>query len=425
MKINVTKLQKRLEWLFAFLVLQLASGSLLAVFLSTEAQNSSVERLSTDNPIMQIIWLFIYIVSFGLILLRPNQLIGVLKRDKLLLLLVGLTVLSYFWSFLPELTLRRSIALVGTTVFAIYLVTRYNSGQLLRLFIWTMSIGAILSPLFALALPSYGITVGGGWQGFYQHKNLMGRLMGLNAVLLLLLNTCERKYRWVMWAGIGLSVALVLLSTSKGALVNFVVLLSLYPLYRSLQWKYTLVIPCLLIFILLGVSLALVITANLETIVVETLGKDITLTGRTVLWELVAQMISLRPILGYGYDGFWRGLEGPSAPILIAANWAVPHAHNGFLDLWLDLGIVGVVIFIIGFLMSLIRSIKWLRLTKQIEDLWPIVVLTATLLYNLAESTILERNHFLWIFYVVTVLARPMPQYNQAKKLQYQSTVTQ
>ncbi|MUL39030.1 O-antigen ligase family protein [Gloeocapsopsis dulcis] len=424
MRIKTANLIDKLEWLFAFFVLQLASGSLIRNLFLTNVQDRA-EGLATDHPIMQAIWLCIYVISLGLLLARPRELILVLKREKLLILLVGMALFSYYWSAIPAITIRRAFALLGTTLFGIYIVTRYNSSQILRLLVWTLSIGAILSPIVSLAFPSLGISPEGGWQGFYMHKNLMGRLMGLNAVFLLLLipSAKTKKHRWLMWAGVWLCSCLVLLSTSKGALVTFIVLLTLYYLYRSLQWRYTVAIPVFIISVLVGASIVLLLIGNLETIVVDMLGKDLTFTGRTVLWGYVTEMIQQRPIVGYGYKGFWRGIDGPSAFILDAVSWAVPHAHNGFLDLALSLGLVGLFIFILSFLMSVIRAVRWLRLTKKIEDLWPILFLSATLLYNIAESTLLERNHILWIFYVITVFARPA-SYKQAVKPSYSKVVT-
>lgn len=416
MKISLVKLQERLEWIFVFLVLQLSTGAVVTRL------NLSMGSEAADNPVLQAAWFGIYLITLCLILARRREFIPILKRDKLLLILVGIAVCSYYWSEVPQLTLRRSVALTGTTFFGIYLVTRYSPSQILRLVVWTLSTGAVLSILSSLALPSYGISFDGAWHGVYQHKNFMGRLMGLNAVLLLIVNSGNRRYRWLLWAGVALCAGLVLLSTSKGALVTLLVLLVVFPLYRSLQWKYTLAVPFLIIVILVIASGAILILENLETIVVDKLGKDLTFTGRTILWELVIEMIKQRPLLGYGYNAFWRGLNGPSAYIVNTANWAVPHAHNGFLDLWLDLGSLGGLVFLLGLLMGVIRAVRWLHLTKKVEDIWPLISITCIFLYNFSESAILKRNDFFWIFYVVAVFSRPVLQ-SRAKKGDYTSAI--
>ncbi|WP_049558612.1 O-antigen ligase family protein, partial [Limnoraphis robusta] len=71
------------------------------------------------------------------------------------------------------------------------------------------------------------------------------------------------------------------------------------------------------------------------------IGKDPSLTGRTDLWAWAREMIDKRPWLGYGYTAFWQGLDGGSAYIIRAARWPVPYSHNGILDLWLDIGLLG------------------------------------------------------------------------------------
>jgi O-antigen ligase len=301
------------------------------------------------------------------------------------------------------------VALIGTTLFGVYLATRYSSSEILRILVWTLSIAALLSVVFAVALPSYGISSNsrGAWRGIYPHKNALGSLMGVNAVLLLLLKPRNWRYRWALWAGVGLSVSLVLLSTSKGALVSFLVLLTLLPLYRSLRWNYTLAIPFLITLLLIIGGLGIWLLENLDDIVVNKLGKDLTFTGRTVLWEAVIEMIQQRPLLGYGYSAFWRGWEGPSASLLNVGDWAVPNSHNGILDLWLDLGLVGVIAFMLGLLMNFVRAVRQMRLAKTAEALWPLTLLTFIVLINLVESAILKQNNIYWILYVVTVFTRP------------------
>ena len=64
--------------------------------------------------------------------------------------------------------------------------------------------------------------------------------------------------------------------------------------------------------------------------IVTALGRDVELTGRLVLWPLVAQYIALRPYLGYGYYGFWRGVDGPLGDLWF---WGPPVHMMG---LWLS-----------------------------------------------------------------------------------------
>jgi exopolysaccharide production protein ExoQ len=81
---------------------------------------------------MQVMWILVYALSL-LLLVHSKKFLHIATRDKLLPLLVGIAVVSVLWSAAPEATLPRSVAIVGTTLFGIYLATRYDLGELLRL----------------------------------------------------------------------------------------------------------------------------------------------------------------------------------------------------------------------------------------------------------------------------------------------------
>ena len=59
------------------------------------------------------------------------------------------------------------------------------------------------------------------------------------------------------------------------------------------------------------------------------------------IWSLVLGSIAKRPLLGYGYYAFWQGLKGESANVIVGAHWVFGYAHNGILEIWLQLGLVG------------------------------------------------------------------------------------
>ena len=388
--------------LFVVLVLLLSSTATFAVFQGTEADPAQ------GSSTIQAIWLMVYAITFTFIALRWRLLFRIFARNKLLLLLVMLVLASVLWSAAPEVTLRRSIALLGTTLFGAYLSARYTLGGQIRLLAWALGIAAVLSLLCALALPSYGISsdplTPGDWQGVFDHKNALGSSMALGAMVSLLLATSARRLRWLAWACFVLSLALLLLSNSVTAMVVFSTLLILLPLYRALRWRYTLAVPAL-IFAIVLVGAVVVFSVSNWGVVLNALGRDVTLTGRTQLWDVVLDMIRERPWLGYGFSAFWLGSEGPSAQLWLATGQEYEHAHNSFLDLWLQLGLVGVAVFSLGFVLAFSRTVAWIRQTKSNEGLWPLLFLTFVPLYSLTESGILVQNSTLWIMYVATVLS--------------------
>lgn len=393
---------------FAVLAIFLFTGALVPLLRTPGGPGVVVVQ---DDPVLWIMWLGLYGVTSLLILIRWRRFVYVASRDKLLLLLVGIAVLSILWSVAPQVTARREVALVGTTLFGAYLATRYSLGELLRLLAWALGVAALLSLVFALMLPSYGITSSPGhegWQGvFAGGKNVFGRTMAVSAIVFLLLALSSRKHKLVLWSGFGLSVGLLWMSNSVTSLISLLIIGLLLPLYHALRWRYTLSVSLLIFAVVAGGIVVTWLLANAED-VLGVLGRDSTLTNRTELWPAVIEMIRQHPWLGYGYGAFWLGWSGESAHV---ALWVLEggdppflHAHNGFLDLWLNLGLLGLATFALGFSLAALRAVSWVRATRTATGLWPLVFLTFILLYNFTESSVLIHNNIFWILYVTVVM---------------------
>ena len=142
-----------------------------------------------------------------------------------------------------------------------------------------------------------------------------------------------------------------------------------------------------------------------------------TITGRTKLWSLLLEMIKKRPWLGYGYGAFWLGNDGPSAEVWrVITWWKPPHAHNGWLDLWLELGLLGLISFLIGFLFNIIRALNLMRLHQKSETIWPLLYLVFIVLFNLTTSTLMVQNEIFWVLYVAVSFSLMYPNVERKTK---------
>jgi exopolysaccharide production protein ExoQ len=417
--IRAAKLLQLLEKSFAVFALWLSTGVLLQLL---DVGPGPIGNIPLEqNLITQSLFSGVYVTTFFLVVLRWKQFVHTVTKDKLLLLLVGVALMSVLWSTAPELTLRRSIALVGTTLFGAYLASRYSLDELLRLLAWALGIAALLSLIFVLALPSYGIHIdprGEAWRGIYWHKNSLGQAMALGVVVFLFLALGSRsRYRWAAWVGLGFSFVLLLLSEAVAALVSLPAALALGLLYgRILRWNYTLGIS----FFLISMAIPFFIIAILISGIAESwfaatagsvlsaVGRDITLSGRTELWAIVLNMIWQYPWLGYGYGAFWQSWAGESVHSWIdelGINVALTlTADNGYLDLWLALGLLGVSVFAFQLLLAFLRTATMAHFTETVEGLWPFTYLMYIVIYSFSESTILAYNNVYWVLYIVASL---------------------
>ncbi|MBW4670966.1 MAG: O-antigen ligase family protein [Cyanomargarita calcarea GSE-NOS-MK-12-04C] len=414
------KLLELAELGFTVISLLLYSGGPLTVILSggaSEGEEGEEASEGGDSSLILIFFLVNYIITSVLLALRWKKAIFVLKKNNWITALVALAVISVFWSYIPNKTISRGIAIVGTTLFGLYLASRYSMKEQLQLFGLMYWLAVVLSFVFIGALPKYGIMSGlheGKWRGIYNHKNTLGKIISPGIIIFLLLAIGSTKKRWLFWLGFLLSLILLLRSTSTGSLLNTVMLLVAYLCYRVFRWRDDWLIPGLISVVTIGGSLYLFLSTNSE-LLLTALGKDTTLTGRGDMWPYIFEMIWKNPLLGYGYGAFWSGPGTPSFHIWQVTGWKPPNSHNGFLDIWLHLGLLGLCLFLFEFIViTLPKALNWVRLSRTSEGLWPILYITYMLLANLSESTLMIQNDLFWVFYVAIAFSVQMlPEYSR------------
>jgi exopolysaccharide production protein ExoQ len=139
--------------------------------------------------------------------------------------------------------------------------------------------------------------------------------------------------------------------------------------------------------------------------VLSVLGKDATLTGRTVLWSTVVERIEERPLLGYGYGAFWNTKGVLREQVRTAVGWDTPHSHNGLLDEWLDVGLVGVLMLLGAYVLAVKRAWVELRAEGGIDGLWAMSFLIMLFLGNTTESSIAQ-SLLIWTLFVAVACMR-------------------
>ena len=172
-------------------------------------------------------------------------------------------------------------------------------------------------------------------------------------------------------------------------------------------------------FLTAGVSMGFVVFQFLPR-VLAALGRNATLTGRTDIWVLVMRSIAKRPLLGYGYYAFWQGLKGESGNIIVAAHWFFGYAHNGVLEIWLQLGLVGTALFFVTLVQALRNAWFCLRNGCSPGVEWYIGLIALTVMYNVDESTVLWPIDLSSVLYIVACcgLAMAVRQTKSVRKLE-------
>ncbi len=164
-----------------------------------------------------------------------------------------------------------------------------------------------------------------------------------------------------------------------------------FAAYWFLQQHYKLRVLYFIGGILLSSTAAVLLIANLEFVVVDLLGKNLELNGRFPIWSLMLEQAWKSPWLGYGFAGFWT--SDASDPIF-SLSWASLareagvrfNSHNGYLELLLQLGLVGLTLFTISLLSLIGKAIYLLLRVKTLELFWVLQTIFLMTLLNIAGS---------------------------------------
>jgi exopolysaccharide production protein ExoQ len=129
-------------------------------------------------------------------------------------------------------------------------------------------------------------------------------------------------------------------------------------------------------------------------------GKEPTLTGRTGLWEALERQIAKQPLTGYGYGAFWQGKAGPAEIVRKEIQWAAHNADNAWMELKVQLGLVGMWLMIATLAAYVAAALT--RLWKGPEAYWAILFVILVGIFSISESMLARPNDTTWVIFVAT-----------------------
>jgi exopolysaccharide production protein ExoQ len=430
----IKKIFAGLEYSFAILSLILFTGGILDIIAIdgfSEGDGKLSQLVSANEKIFaikQFVFYIVYTISFLLLARNTNKstkISTIIFQNIYIVFIVGLAFFSTMWSDLPALTISRSIALAGTTIFGIYIANRYTLKEKLVLLKHTFIAIILLSIAFAIAVPQYGVMGGevhaGAWRGIYTHKNEFARIIALGGIIFLMQPKPEKPNLNTRSIGklkqsviskiksniflnhlftilcVGSSILLIMLSTSSGGIVILANLTIVFGIFKIGQLRSSQRFIAMLGALVLFAIYAVVVLPNPESIFAS-LGKSSDLTGRWDIWKILFEMLSDRPLLGFGYGAFW---EKHGAIVALAAAWETPHAHNGFIDLALSIGYLGLALFVFSYCYIFIKCLARFRDTNSDETIYPMIILIYIVLSNISESGLFSYNYIYWLLYVI------------------------
>lgn len=295
-------------------------------------------------PFQYCLWVLILVVVVQMVRRQGIASFGAVLGPFLPLLLIGFAAAAF--GIDPIGGLRSLMLWCIMAIGAVAIADGLPPERLLRALLATLTVLLLLSIIWSVAVPSYGVMGGSEgrmWRGLFVGKNAFGWVAAL--ALVVAAGAYQPDYRRLPLFAVLLAVICLLGSDSKGALVAAVVAVMYGYWVPRLMRRVT---PGFGIALIIGGVVCLVILMALALpILLDLLGRDITLTGRTSIWKMYFLSMTQTPWLGQGPGAY----TAPSALTSILAYrlnelGVITTPHSIYLGVLGDAGLFGLVAFL-------------------------------------------------------------------------------
>jgi O-antigen ligase len=331
-----------------------------------------------------------------------------------LLAFVGWSAISVVWSQYQWATIGGLAYLIGFTLIGLYVALMRDTIQIVRLFgdvlrvVLGLSIvieifsGLLIDAPIPLLAVQGQLAAGGPISGIVATRNQLGLLATIGAISFAAEHRTRSVPRLTSVSSLALAALCILFTQSPvvygTALVVAIAVAVLYGLRRVRAERRQ-----LWQLVVLGLAVvAAIVTWIQRSFVVDILNAGGALTYRLELWNKAFDLVRLHFLEGWGWIGRWQTEVTPFSSLTTSADRPAQSALNGYLDVWFQLGLIGLVIFLGMLGLAFVRSWLLAGRRRSVVFAWPAIVLVALIIVSLAESSVL--SEFGWTTFVICCL---------------------
>jgi O-antigen ligase len=325
-------------------------------------------------------------------------------------------LVSILWSDFPGVAFKRWTKAIGDLLMILIVITDERPvAALRRLFSRTGFILIPVSLLFIKYYPSlgrgYDIWSGAASNnGVTLNKNMLGvitfvLLLGASWRVLSLLRSepmPSHRGRQLLAQGalLILGIYLLMVTDSATSSVCFALGTGLL-LATSLRFMRRNAAAVHVLFLAVVVIVSSLMLFGGTASIAHTLGRNSTLTGRTDIWAVVIPMAP-NPLVGAGFESFWLNPHVTARLWELFPNLPINEAHNGYIEVYLELGWVGLGLVGLMLLDGYRRSVNAFRREPILGGLL-IAYVSCAMIYSLTEAGFRMMDP-IWIFFLLTVI---------------------
>ena len=373
-----------IRWSVGYLLLcQTQALSVVDRVMYGEWVGKSGDELTQTLVITQIA------ISFGLFYRGSRHWRSVRKGSCITLSLALFLICSAAWSVDPGATLRAGIQYFVFIIAAIGVAENLEGDDFMDLLALVCFLSAIASLVLLIVWPATAIGGYGDFRGAFPQKNPLGEAMSMGALACLHGLRASKRGSFVRIVWFVVITFVVVKSGSATSLLAILMFLGLGIAMQKFEMKGLITVLPVALVAIFG-----------QGPLLEILGKDPTLTGRTEIWTLVMPDIFQRPLLGWGYAAFWTTNNPTAWKISDSVHWWVPQAHNGVLEILLSVGLVGAVFYIVLIVRTFSLSVQCMQTNERAMGITSFVSCTGVLLVGVSENVLLYTGAITSVFFI-------------------------
>jgi len=335
-------------------------------------------------------------------------------KNWFLFFFIFFALFSIVWSTNIVASIYKGIGLFGCSVIAAYTGLAHKGNLLFRGFWWFLIFLATVTFAVALFFPLAGTHIGypyyGAWRGIFWSKNYMGPIMAFgNLVFLFNIASSGKKIMSLLVNTLFyfLTALLVILSKCATAMILFVIINLCFLLSVAwVKWNQHLRRSHYIALMIVCIVLLVLVFLNLDFFF-GLLNRNTSLTGRLPFWSFLIQNGLLNhPVLGYGFGATWES-NNFRFTTQNAVGWDLPPlvSDNGYIDIFLHLGLVGIFLLVITLVLCLFRVAKHALKEQTVVSFFPVLLMIIIIIVNMSLSFYLELESFVWFLMVFALFS--------------------
>ena len=397
--------------------MMIVSSRQVSVWLHPNDAGSDISRFTEGHPLDAAIYGSLILAALLVLNYRSRMVEEFLRINAVLLAFFAYCAVSVLWSDFPIVALKREVKGIGTLAMALVVLTDPNPITAIRKFFsWTAFILLPVSVLLIYFYPNLGTSFDAYNKSTYYigvttQKNSLGvtcMVCGLASLWSFLCayqgRSVRYRHRSMVAHGLTFATAVWLLKICDS--ITSVSCLAIAACVLWLAAKSWVARKPRNVHMLVASGVVLAVFAlfmDTSGVLLRLLGRNATLTGRTEIWAAVISF-NTNPLVGTGYESFWLGDRIQRVAEMIGYT-GVAEAHNGYLELYVNLGWIGVVmlgVLLVNGYRNALTALYRDALTGSLR----IAFFTVGVIFSLSEAGF-QMMTPIWLAFLLQIMAVP------------------